>query len=145
MRRKRTWLRLFAAILVIVGGLLLYLRLFSGTTVQYAPSTDGKTVAYVRTYRSLSALDTDAVAVELRATHNPMRHIVFFGLNYGTALHIDWANPKELLVRCRECANLAVYGCDQRWKDVAIHYEFGDGSPTYPPTTFSGGAGPCIR
>ena len=101
MRKKRIW-RVSAVLFAIVGGLLLYRQFFSGTTVQYAPSTDGKTVAYIRTYRSLSALDADAVAVELRATHNPLRHSVLFGLNYGTTLQVEWAHPNELLVRCRE-------------------------------------------
>jgi len=135
--RKRIWIWL---ILASVGGLLGYLRLISGRVVQRLQSPDGQIVATVREFRHLSE---DSIGIELRTKSNPLRHSVFTGLNYGTSVAISWKNPRNLVVECTACANLSIYGCEQRWHDVTIHYVWRDGSPEYPPTTFSKGVGNC--
>jgi hypothetical protein len=144
MKKRRVWIWLTVAIAIAVSGLLVYTRVFSGNTVQQLRSPDGRTIAYVRTYGALSAMDGDAISVELRAAHSPIRHSVFYALDYGTAVNIEWANTRELLVECKSCRQMAVYGSERRWNDMVIHYKFADGSPTYPATTFHGGIEPCV-
>ena len=141
--RRRFWIWIVVGIAAIAAPLA-YLRLRSGNMVQHSPNTDGRFVAEVRTFDPASAMDTRLVVVFLRRTGVPLRHGVFDGLDYGSSVAVSWTTATDLVVRCKDCKNMAVYLCEQRWGDVTIHYVFDDGSPTYPPTTFSSGVqGEC--
>jgi hypothetical protein len=132
-RRRRIWGWLTLAIVAVLGGLFVYLRLFSGRVLQRLPSPDGQVVAAVSESVSLSPLDADSIGVELRSKYTPLRHFIFWGLDYGTSVTISWTDSRNLVVKCAQCTSLAVYGCEQQCRDVVVHYVFADGFPDFPP------------
>src|SRR5262249_34434380 len=115
------------------GAFLAYLRLFSGHVLQRLPSPDRRTVAVVNEEGSGSAVDANSLGVALRTRWNPVRHLVFSGLDYGTSLAVSWMDANNLVIKCMNCKSLAVYRCEKQWHQVSIHYLFADGLPDFPP------------
>lgn len=142
MKRRKIRFWLILALVGVVGGLVGYLRLFSGQVMQRLQSPNGQTVATIRKFGRLSG---NLTGIELRARREPLRHFVLTGLDYDDGLSISWENPRNLIVQCTNCTDISIYRCEQRWHDVTIHYVWHGGSPDYPATTFSKGVGELRR
>lgn len=103
---------------------IVYLRTSSGRTLQRLPSPDGGVIAEINTSGFAAATDAYYTGVLLRTRHNPLRHYVFGGLDYGAKIAISWIDSKNLLIQCEECRNLNGGNVrEARWHDIMIHYD----------------------
>lgn len=122
---KSKWVRRSAIILTTVvvacAGLVLFLNIFGGTTVQKAVSSDGRFIAEVVVDDVGGATEPPYVSVEIRKRYLPLRDWVFYAAGDGNQLHISWKDPSTLLVIC-DCNDMRVYLMDHSWHSVAIEY-----------------------
>jgi hypothetical protein len=88
----------------------------------------------------------DSIGIEVRARGNPLRHFIanFEYFDPATSsVTILWKDARNLVVKCTGCMSMSVLRCERHWQDVTIRYAWQDGSPMYPPTTFSKGVESC--
>jgi hypothetical protein len=112
----------FAGCILAFGLLLAYARIFSGSAKQRLPSPDGETIAEVREFTSLSAMDADYLGVQVRTKLNPFRHFVFAGLDDGIKITISWIDSKTLQISCERCEQIRTNIKEDAWRDVSIRY-----------------------
>ena len=114
--------RVIVGVLLAIGLLGLYLRVFAGQVKQRIASPDGTFVAQVREVHNGSAVDADYISVQLQTRWNPFRHQVYGGLDYGIGITSSWIDSKNLLVTCTECEKLGQSSKEDKWHDVTIRY-----------------------
>lgn len=130
LRWRMLWA--FLGVIVIFVACVLYVRAFGGHIRGYEVSPDGREIAeWIETGES-SATTTSLTSVALRTKSNPIRHIVFSGLDYGGRIHIQWIDPENLLVTCDGCkmpdhitqgaTNISILRKQTNWGNVSIHY-----------------------
>lgn len=66
-----------------------------------------------------------------RTRLNPLRHTIFFALNYGGSVSVSWLGSHTLMVRCQNAKNLSIYKKLPAWSDVSIRYIDIDGNPPH--------------
>jgi len=118
------WLLIFPVCLVLgVGLLIAYFRIFSGRVLQSAQNPDGTVTAEVLASDSAAATDVEYLGVILKTRFDPIRHYVFAGSNYGANIQISWINDHVLLIHCDHCEKLEGGNIlERKWHQVTICY-----------------------
>lgn len=125
MHRWLKWpLILFAFLLMGLGMIVLYLRIFGGHVLQSASNPSGNITAEVVSSGIAAATDVGYVGVTLRTRFDPIRHYVFAGSNYGADIQIAWIGDHTLLIHCEHCEKLEGGNIlERRWHQVLICYD----------------------
>lgn len=112
-------------LLVAVGLLIGYLRIFSGAVLQSASNRKGTVTAEVIDGSgSSAATDVGYLGVAMKTRFNPIRHYVFGGSNYGVQIQVSWINDHVLKIRCDSCEKLQGGNIlEHRWHQVTICYD----------------------
>lgn len=128
---KSRFFKIAIVIVLCIAGVVAYLRFFAGHVQETAESPEQNLVAEVRLYNFGFATDAPDTAVQLRTRLNPLRHTIFFALNYGGSVTVSWLDSHTLMVRCQNAKNLSIYKKLPAWNDVSIRYIDIDGNPPH--------------
>lgn len=127
MRGKRKLkgclLKTTVAFVALVALAFCYLRFFAGRVEQFEWNPRGDVAAEVRFFDVGSATESPTTGVEVRSKFSPIRHMVFFAIDYGGRVQISWVDSQTLLITCENPKNLAVYKRLSRWDGIRILYK----------------------
>ncbi len=119
---KRPLLYIAACFAVLLAGVLFYSRYFSRVQEEDV-SPDGNYKVLVRTSGSLSAMDSDAVFVQITPKWRLERNLLLQISGDNTQVRVRWLHPNELQIICHNCSQAHIDRQEHLWRGVVVDYE----------------------
>lgn len=110
-------------VLLVLGGMALWLRRFGGHLEQKAVNPVSSTVAEVRLNTLASGTDADVVSVRLYPSLYHLGDTIFDASTYGGGVRISWRDKSHLIVHIERPEQIEIHRQLNTWKDIRIIYQ----------------------